>query len=337
MNQYIKLCEYVDANPYIDRVLINLIIENFLKIHQKLDTYQDLSDAIGIKIEFSDFSNSKLPIEKLASLILYCRLKNDQFPFFYSLGYNQNKVHHQILGYLVDYLMQTQRQIKYLPYELTSTYLNLITILVSLENNRFDCYIELHPDVKQKYNNIQKPLLYIIYGFVSKILEITFGWQSDQLKISFNKKYENLGLADLHISVGSLPEKNRIFKVVDLKGVLLAKVAKLKEIQQHQSIEDKTKAFLNRDICFTVEEIATLMNISPRSLQRKLKTHGTSFSKIKEEMRKELVMSYLKDENISIPEISDLLGYSERSAFERAFKKWFDLNPREWKKKVMFN
>ena len=68
-----------------------------------------------------------------------------------------------------------------------------------------------------------------------------------------------------------------------------------------------------------LEAVARRLGLTARSLQRRLKDEGTSFQTLRDEMRQTLADRYL-DEGLSIAEISFLLGFSEPSAFFRAFK-----------------
>jgi AraC-like DNA-binding protein len=77
-----------------------------------------------------------------------------------------------------------------------------------------------------------------------------------------------------------------------------------------------------------VEHVAKQLGLTTRSLQRRLKDENTSFQTVRESIRRELATRYL-DENLSIAEISFLLGFSEPSAFFRAFKRWTGLTPLE--------
>jgi AraC-like DNA-binding protein len=52
-------------------------------------------------------------------------------------------------------------------------------------------------------------------------------------------------------------------------------------------------------------------------------------------MRKDIAEKYLKDRNISIDEIAYILGFSETSAFHRAFKSWTGLTPLQFKKSAL--
>jgi AraC-like DNA-binding protein len=76
-----------------------------------------------------------------------------------------------------------------------------------------------------------------------------------------------------------------------------------------------------------VDFVAARLGLTGRSLQRKLKDHGTSFNAVRETVRRELAERYLQD-RLSIAEISFLLGFSEPSAFFRAFKRWAGTTPR---------
>jgi AraC-like DNA-binding protein len=77
-----------------------------------------------------------------------------------------------------------------------------------------------------------------------------------------------------------------------------------------------------------VERVARELGLTGRSLQRRLKDEGTSFQLVRDKVRRELASRYLEDE-LSMAEISFLLGFSEPSAFFRAFKRWTGLTPLE--------
>mgnify|MGYP000583496743 CR=1 FL=1 len=77
-------------------------------------------------------------------------------------------------------------------------------------------------------------------------------------------------------------------------------------------------------------EVAAHMSTSTRSLQRKLQQEGTSYSELAETVKKDLAMTYLK-KNLSIKEVSYLMGYTEPSSFVTAFKRWFGKTPKRVK------
>jgi AraC-like DNA-binding protein len=79
--------------------------------------------------------------------------------------------------------------------------------------------------------------------------------------------------------------------------------------------------------------VAKRLGVTGRSLQRRLKDEGTSFQALREAMRRELADRYLGD-GLSFSEISFLLGFSEPSAFFRAFKRWTGLTPFERRERL---
>ena len=74
-------------------------------------------------------------------------------------------------------------------------------------------------------------------------------------------------------------------------------------------------------------DTAQRLNMSVRTLQRKLKQEDTTFKKVLDETRRELSLSYIKDKHTPIKEITYLLGYSDPANFSRAFKRWTGMSP----------
>jgi AraC-like DNA-binding protein len=74
--------------------------------------------------------------------------------------------------------------------------------------------------------------------------------------------------------------------------------------------------------------IARALNLSLRSMQRKLKAQGMSFRKLLDDTRRQLAEQYLKDSTLSVSEIAYLLGFAEVSSFSRAFRRWTGHAPR---------
>ena len=80
-----------------------------------------------------------------------------------------------------------------------------------------------------------------------------------------------------------------------------------------------------------LEEIAGKMGLSSWSLQRRLREEGISFSALVDKVRCEMATHYLQQRQLPISEMALLLGYSEVSAFSRAFRRWFGISPRQWR------
>lgn len=81
----------------------------------------------------------------------------------------------------------------------------------------------------------------------------------------------------------------------------------------------------------SVSEIANRLNLSARTLQRRLSDQGLSFQAVVDDSRRELAMRLLKKTEYTLNEIAFLTGFSEQSAFTRAFKRWAGQTPRSFR------
>ncbi|HVU02356.1 MAG TPA: AraC family transcriptional regulator [Polyangiaceae bacterium] len=84
----------------------------------------------------------------------------------------------------------------------------------------------------------------------------------------------------------------------------------------------------------TLEDIAARLKLSGRTLRRHLQEEGQTFSELLSEVRRDLARRYLEDEDRSITEVAFLLGFTDTSAFQRSFRKWFDSSPSEYRKSL---
>jgi AraC-like DNA-binding protein len=82
------------------------------------------------------------------------------------------------------------------------------------------------------------------------------------------------------------------------------------------------------------ENVSRSLNLSARTLQRRLAEEGTSFAQLLLSTRKKLAASYISDNKLAISEVAFLLGFSEQANFTRAFKRWHGLSPSHYRRKV---
>ncbi|WNW12279.1 AraC family transcriptional regulator [Pseudomonas sp. DTU_2021_1001937_2_SI_NGA_ILE_001] len=81
-----------------------------------------------------------------------------------------------------------------------------------------------------------------------------------------------------------------------------------------------------------LEDVAAQMGMTSWSLQRRLREQNLSFSMVVDQLRRELATHYLRQHQLPISDLAPLLGYSETSAFSRAFRRWFGVSPRQWRR-----
>jgi AraC-like DNA-binding protein len=82
------------------------------------------------------------------------------------------------------------------------------------------------------------------------------------------------------------------------------------------------------------EALAEEMNMTPATLRRRLHEEGTFYQSIKDQLRRDLAIGYLSHSKRSAMDIGLELGFSERSAFHRAFKKWTGASPGEFRRRL---
>lgn len=83
----------------------------------------------------------------------------------------------------------------------------------------------------------------------------------------------------------------------------------------------------------SVARAASLLNVSVRTLQRRLDARGLNWQQILDRSREELARQYLTDHGLALTDIALLLGFSEQSAFTRAFKRWTGQTPAQLRKR----
>ena len=110
----------------------------------------------------------------------------------------------------------------------------------------------------------------------------------------------------------------------------------LERVLEDMPPEDELLASVRRTIAQSIQrgvpklaQVARAMAIEPRSLQRKLREHGSDFKGLVDDTRRHFALRYLQDRKNTLTEVAYLLGYSEVSAFNRAFKRWTGATPAE--------
>jgi AraC-like DNA-binding protein len=91
----------------------------------------------------------------------------------------------------------------------------------------------------------------------------------------------------------------------------------------------KVRAILLRDIANppTFDATAKLLEVNARSLRRQLRQQGISFRGLRDELRAQLALRYLRSTNLANEDIALALGFSEASNFRRAFHRWMGKAP----------
>jgi AraC-like DNA-binding protein len=96
----------------------------------------------------------------------------------------------------------------------------------------------------------------------------------------------------------------------------------------------RTLVVLIREGRPSLADLARAHHVSARSLQRRLAERGLGFQRLLDGTRQHLAEAYLREPGLELAEIALLLGFSEQSAFTRAFRQWTGLAPAQWRKQA---
>ena len=77
--------------------------------------------------------------------------------------------------------------------------------------------------------------------------------------------------------------------------------------------------------------VSAMLNMSEKTLQRRLKDEDSSYQLILDQTRRDLAQQYLREPGVSVCEVTFRLGFSDQSSFTRAFKRWTGISPGEFR------
>ncbi|OZC35836.1 AraC family transcriptional regulator [Marinobacter vinifirmus] len=112
--------------------------------------------------------------------------------------------------------------------------------------------------------------------------------------------------------------------------------AVLARLQTRRSFSRKVRRLISRQMAtdrIDADTLARQCHMSRQTLYRRLKKEGLSFHDLVEQVRKDKALRYVADDQYALGEIAFLLGFSELSAFSRAFKRWTGTAPAQYRAK----
>jgi AraC-like DNA-binding protein len=80
----------------------------------------------------------------------------------------------------------------------------------------------------------------------------------------------------------------------------------------------------------TLDDVAQVLHMSPRTLRRNLSVEGTSLRQLIDEVRATLAAELIRGGRLTVAEVSRRLGYLEVSSFSQAFRRWYGVSPRAY-------
>jgi len=155
--------------------------------------------------------------------------------------------------------------------------------------------------------------------------------------MKFNQPLAQMQFDAKYLALPVLKRRDQLHEFISASpGILLAR-----PVSEHQfrvRIRRMIMARMegNRPLTFpSLEEVAARFNLTTQTLRRRLKSENTSFQELKNDIRRDLAIDLLSRRNLSIQEISAIIGYHETSGFSRAFKEWTGVSPNVYRAEVV--
>ena len=124
-------------------------------------------------------------------------------------------------------------------------------------------------------------------------------------------------------------------EAVEFRKAVLALDLHQRQLRVNEPVSDRVIDLLLRRIGHLPADqdaIACAMGMSRRTLRRRLEIEGRSFNDLNELCRRNIGGALLTRSSLPMTQIALRLGYSDHTAFSRAFSRWFGVSPRELRK-----
>lgn len=112
--------------------------------------------------------------------------------------------------------------------------------------------------------------------------------------------------------------------------------ALLAELPRAKSLTEKVRELVAEALAGgapSFQQIAQKLGQAPRSLARRLEEEGVTYRQLVDELRQKLALRYVGDSELPLSEVAFLLGFSQAAPFHRAFKRWTQQTPLDYRRK----
>ena len=336
-----------ESAPSFNLKLIHALLQ--LVQHQGVDTAAALSQS-NIKQALIDIPGQRYPTEEFAALLSHL-INHTNNP---KLAITAAKATQpRMLGSL-GFIMTTANTLQD-AYQMLADYFSLIYEGISLEitYHQQECTLNL------KFNDSNP---HVIEFFIACLLNwprwltgraipaqcVNFSFKGDgnlrhynQLatQVNFSQNHNQLIINSQHMSLACLeanPEMHQLH--CDYANSLQLQSSHKQAIiaqakHQIRLLIQQPKATDN--LAIRREQVAAELNMSLRTFQRKLSALNTSFQQIHDTVRQEICIQLISKPQLNFGQIAYKLGFSNLSAFQKAFKRWMQLSPSQYRNSLI--
>lgn len=146
-----------------------------------------------------------------------------------------------------------------------------------------------------------------------------------QAPLIFNASFNGLTLTPAQLEIPVIEADPGLKEMMDVQGDRL-----LKKYRSEINIVNETRAIIYQNKLWDnpdIKVVASALNMSSASFKRHITEAGFNFKSIVDDVRKDLALIYFENTDLSLIDIAFVLGFSEQSAFNRAFKRWTGKSP----------
>jgi AraC-like DNA-binding protein len=200
----------------------------------------------------------------------------------------------------------------------------------------------VHPETIDIGMAAQVAIIRHLVGRDFPLIEVTFSREAPRSQVEYQRVFRaplRFGRAENAIWFDSAMLELPVTSAnPGLKASLMEKAERRAETlrrpaQLQQQVSDAIAVELGTG-SVSCERVASRLGMHPKALGRQLKDLNTSYREMLEHVRREFAERYLKSGGLSVERVALLLGYSEKSAFNRAFKRWSGQSPVDYRKSL---
>ena len=109
--------------------------------------------------------------------------------------------------------------------------------------------------------------------------------------------------------------------------------AQIEEFQLRRGLLGEVRRLLMKSLMRPTrfEDVAQNLNMSARTLRRKLRGENSSFRQLVDELRRDMAIRYFRDTDLTVEDVAEALGFSDAANFRKAFRRWTKATPHEFK------
>jgi AraC-like DNA-binding protein len=171
-------------------------------------------------------------------------------------------------------------------------------------------------------------IFYLLTGKKIKPLRVSFGHKRAGSLSEYTSIFDSTPRFSALANELTFAKKTMLTRVVSYDRSLFSifeKMLREKKNKAAASTTDQIRRLLVRDFqgqIPSLEIIAAQIHMTPRTVQRRLTQEGTTFRILTANIQKELASRFMKLKGSNLSQVAGLLGYSDPSAFRRAYRKW---------------